>query len=477
MAAKTDVGLVRTNNEDNFQVSADLSSGNMCWVNNEICSLGDKGALLVVADGMGGMNAGEVASELAIQTVKECFHPDNLTDKVMKDRFSVEKFMASTIVAADNAIKQDAKVHPESRGMGTTIVIAWLLGGKLYVSWCGDSRAYIYNPVSGLHQITKDHSYVQALVDKGKLTREEAFDYPESNIITRSLSDGSAKAKPESLLKPYDLCNGDIILLCTDGLNGMIRDCEIEQVISANTHDMSACVDALISAACDAEGSDNVTICLCQVMVGGSVRHPDDFLQIDYALDGNRQVTDNDRPLPADVSSEGGHNVYKKMFYGLVSLLVLLAAAAVGLYVTRDGKAVDEQHATVKADSVTNSHTDSSAVVSQSDGQQQGDQVEENSQVDEITSAGTGSSKSALEGIKSGGTEKTDSRENHKPVGSNDVMTKDIIVESGMTLEGIAKKYGVTVEQLMQQNGLKGDDIKVGDTLRIAKELKPNRSK
>ena len=210
MAAKTDVGLVRDNNEDNFQVAADLASGTMRWVNNEVCSLGEKGALLVVADGMGGMNAGEVASGLAIETVKEYFAPQNITAEVMKNRFSIEKFMNSAIIAADERIKQEGKEHPESRGMGTTIVIAWILEGKLYVSWCGDSRAYIYNPQAGLHQITKDHSYVQSLVDKGAISREDAFDFPDSNIITRSLGDSGNKAKPESLFKPYELCDQDI---------------------------------------------------------------------------------------------------------------------------------------------------------------------------------------------------------------------------------------------------------------------------
>ena len=179
IAAKTDVGLERANNEDNFQASANLNEFPMKWVNNQEYSLGNKGALLVVADGMGGMNAGEVASEIAINTVRECFSPDKITDEVVKNRFTIEKFMKGVIVEADRRIKAHAKENPDSRGMGTTIVIAWLFDGQLYVSWCGDSRAYIYNKTTGLFQISKDHSYVQQLVDRGKISKEEAFDFPE----------------------------------------------------------------------------------------------------------------------------------------------------------------------------------------------------------------------------------------------------------------------------------------------------------
>lgn len=330
VAAKTDVGLVRTNNEDNFQVASDLSSGQMRWVNNEICSLGEKGALLVVADGMGGMNAGEVASELAIETVREYFALENLTPEVTKSRFSIEKYMNEVVVAADARIKREARNNPASRGMGTTIVIAWILDGKLYVSWCGDSRAYIYNPEAGLHQITKDHSYVQSLVDKGALSREEAFDFPDSNIITRSLSDGTAKAKPESLVKPYELCNNDIVLLCTDGLNGMIRDAEIEAVIRNNEHDMSLLVDDLIQAACDAEGSDNVTICLCKIVQGGGVCNPSVFDETEKRLNGGSKSNNIVRTLINGGDDEEGGKKKKWPVILAFSVVLLLGLAGLG---------------------------------------------------------------------------------------------------------------------------------------------------
>lgn len=269
IAAKTDVGLVRSNNEDNFQASSDLLITPMRWVNNEICQLGEKGALLVVADGMGGMNAGEVASQLAIDTVREEFTQANITTDITKSRYTIEKFMNEVIVKADARIKDVSKKRPETRGMGTTIVIAWLYDENLYVSWCGDSRAYVFNPENGLHRLTKDHSYVQQLVDADKLTEDEAFDFPDSNIITRCLCDAKQKAQPECLDRPYPVCDNDIILLCTDGLCGMIRDYEIQSVMSSFTKDMTVLTDNLVQAALNASGADNCTVCLCQILSGG----------------------------------------------------------------------------------------------------------------------------------------------------------------------------------------------------------------
>ena len=358
LAAKTDVGLERTNNEDNFQLDPDLSEGGMYWDNNKTYTLGDKGTLLVVADGMGGMNAGEVASEIAIQTVKELFQPDNLTADLMDSRFAIEKFMNAAIVEADERIKAHAKTHPETRGMGTTIVIGWVLGDKLYVSWCGDSRAYIYNPAAGLHQITKDHSYVQSLVDKGSISREDAFDYPDSNIITRCLSDSGSKANPESLLKPFTLCNDDLILLCTDGLCGMIRDTDIEAVIRNSPDNLNQLVDNLIKAACDAEGADNITVCVCKIDDGGAVCDPSVFLETEKRLNG-RQPSFLERTL--DVTPSGKPRKSRKWLW-IALAAVLIAGIAVTLLCLKNcgNKPVKEpktDHVTVPTDSLKNDTT------------------------------------------------------------------------------------------------------------------------
>lgn len=320
MAAKTDVGLERSNNEDNFQASANLEEAPMKWVNNQQYSLGRKGALLVVADGMGGMNAGEVASEIAINTVRECFAPEEITDEIVKNRFTIEKYMKSVIVEADKRIKEFAKENPDSRGMGTTIVIAWLFDGNLYVSWCGDSRAYIYNPNTGLFQISKDHSYVQELVDTGKISKEDAFDFPDSNIITRSLSDSTPKANPDCLLMPQKLCNNDIILLCSDGLNGMIRDEEIEKIIISNQGNMTECVDALIKGALDAAGADNCTVALCQILSGGETS----------VLDRVPKVKNKKIAVTDGKGKEGKGKV--KSIVGIIAACALITAAIAGWY-------------------------------------------------------------------------------------------------------------------------------------------------
>lgn len=269
IAAKTDVGCVRTNNEDNFQAAADLTQQSMTWVNNQTYDLGANGALLVVADGMGGMNAGEVASAIAIDTVREFFTPENLTPEVLKNRFTIEKFMKDVAVEGDRRIKR--KSTSETRGMGTTIVMAWLLDGLCYVCWCGDSRAYIYNKTTGLFQVTKDHSYVQTLVDAGEISEEDAFDYPNSNVITRCLCDAKQKAEPDCLFAPQPLCDGDIILLCSDGLSGLLRNYAIQAIVETSTDDVNVMTDKLIDAALDAGGNDNVTVAVAAIDSGGAV--------------------------------------------------------------------------------------------------------------------------------------------------------------------------------------------------------------
>lgn len=270
----------RSGNEDNFYVKYDLSQATDKGVaQDEIIQLGKFGMLMVVADGMGGMNAGEVASQIAVDTVRDLFVPEMLTPDKIDDPHMQRSYLESVIEVADRAIKKDASQNPDHNGMGSTIIIAWLLGNRLTVSWCGDSRAYIFNEKSGIRLISQDHSYVQELVNKGLLTYDQTFDHPQNNIITRSLGDPTKRAKAQS--KSIKVGKGDVILLCSDGLSGVLRDRKtydpdgklypeenLEDIIRAHTGSMKECREALWAAAERGGWYDNVTAILCQITEG-----------------------------------------------------------------------------------------------------------------------------------------------------------------------------------------------------------------
>jgi serine/threonine protein phosphatase PrpC len=257
----------RPNNEDNFQLNDNLSNSLWGFTTDKPVSLDEKGALLVVCDGMGGMNAGEVASASAIQTIKEKFMSDHLTGQILETPDSIMRYIEKAIIEADTRIKEESKKDKAKEGMGSTIVLAWLVEKNVYIGWCGDSRAYRFNPAFGLEQLSHDHSYVQELVDAGKLTQELAFDHPDSNIITRSLGDPRQKARPD--VKCFPLYDGDIILLCSDGLSGVLRDREMETIIAQHTDSMENCRDVLWNESEKIGWHDNVTTALCQVISGG----------------------------------------------------------------------------------------------------------------------------------------------------------------------------------------------------------------
>lgn len=256
----------RDNNEDNYQLIADIATDNANFTSDQVLTLGSKGTLLVVCDGMGGMNAGEVASAIAVKTIKECFAANLITKEVLADP---EKYIVQSIQAADAAIKEEGKCNPETEGMGSTIVLTWLLNGKAYVGWCGDSRAYRYNPVTGLERLSHDHSYVQELVDAGSITEELAFFHPNNNIITRSLGDPRGAAQPDT--KVFDIQENDLYLLCSDGLCGCLQDAQILAVLEQKHDTLSQCRDALWKADEEAGWHDNVTTVLAQVTKGGIV--------------------------------------------------------------------------------------------------------------------------------------------------------------------------------------------------------------
>jgi serine/threonine protein phosphatase PrpC len=257
----------RPNNEDNFLLNKNISAGEWSFTANETVPLDEKGALLLVCDGMGGMNAGEVASAIAVDTVKEWFSPEKLTKEVTATPETIVRYIEKAIVAADAKIKEEAARDKEKAGMGSTLVLAWLTGKSAYIGWCGDSRAYRFNPVLGMERLTRDHSYVQELIDAGKLKPEMAFGHPQSNIITRSLGDSGRVAQPETCAIP--LYNNDVILLCSDGLCGIMSDNDMEDVLMKNPGDMKQSLNALLTESEKIGWQDNVTIALCRIVSGG----------------------------------------------------------------------------------------------------------------------------------------------------------------------------------------------------------------
>lgn len=186
-------------NEDNFYVDDDLSDDipGRCQMDKDVI-MSDCGCLMVVADGMGGMNAGEVASDIAISTVKEYFAPGKISPKMAQSSVERRRYLEMVIKDADRRVKTDAKENPEHEGMGSTIILAWIVGDKLTISWCGDSRAYRFNPLNGIEPLSTDHSYVQELVNQKVITYEDTFEHPQGNIVTRSLGDPNNSARPET---------------------------------------------------------------------------------------------------------------------------------------------------------------------------------------------------------------------------------------------------------------------------------------
>ena len=263
IVAVTDIGKERTNNEDAYIICPDLSQQD--WSHSETPTyipLNEYGSLLVVADGMGGANAGEVASSIATKSIRRSFSKENVEYAIKNN--SIENLLVSCIKYADESINQKIYDDPDTDGMGTTIVVCWVFCGVAYIAWCGDSRCYVYNVFKGLKLLSKDHSLVQELIDKGEITEKEAFTHPDNNVITRGLGDVNSQSHPDII--KYSINPNDILLLCSDGLCGYSTNKEIEHVLDANCSDIMKCRDELLKLALDAGGYDNISISLASLI-------------------------------------------------------------------------------------------------------------------------------------------------------------------------------------------------------------------
>jgi serine/threonine protein phosphatase PrpC len=229
--ARTEIGLVRKTNEDNF----------LCDENR---------GLFVVADGMGGHLAGEVASKMAIDVIKDFLDltsPDPLL------------MLRDAIKHANQLIYANSQGDHSHQGMGTTLTLALVFNDRLYIAHVGDSRAYLIRNNS-IKLLTRDHSYVGELVRSGGITKEQALEHPKRNVLMRAVG---ASPEVDIDLLEINLENNDILLLCTDGLTNHITEEEILKSILINK-DLKAALDSMIDSAYNKGANDNVTVLLTQ---------------------------------------------------------------------------------------------------------------------------------------------------------------------------------------------------------------------
>jgi PPM family protein phosphatase len=238
----TDTGRVRSNNEDAAAAWPELG-------------------LLVLADGMGGYNAGEIASRMALDLIQNNLsrHIPHLTQTV--NAASVEQYIGAAVGLANRTILHAALNTPAYVGMGTTLVMALVLGPTLVISHLGDSRAYRWRE-GRLAQLTKDHSLLQEQIDAGLITPQQARGSQNRNLVTRALG-----VEPEILLETHchEWQSFDLYLLCSDGLSDMLTDDEIARVLHEKGHHLDACAHALIGAANAAGGRDNIAVAMVKV--------------------------------------------------------------------------------------------------------------------------------------------------------------------------------------------------------------------
>lgn len=233
--AISDIGKIRENNQDAFFESKDPSL-----------------PLFVVADGMGGHKAGEVASSMAMDTIKKNFF--DAKDKLTNEE-SILKLIKQSIEEANIKIYLKSLEQEQYNGMGTTITLAYIYEDKIYIGHVGDSRAYIIEN-GNIRQITEDHSYVNELVKTGSITKEEAKTHPKRNMITRAVGSSSI-IEMDTFINKY--FKDDILIICSDGLSNMLKEQEINESFIDEDNMQKACFELALKAN-KKGGLDNITL-------------------------------------------------------------------------------------------------------------------------------------------------------------------------------------------------------------------------
>jgi protein phosphatase len=272
--AKSDVGRVRRGNEDNFLV-LELSK-QQTWTGtdgNDVpedlgsFELGQKGLVLVVSDGMGGALAGDVASRMAVDSVRDMMMDDNSTKGCEQDTPLVDCLKSATVYA-NLAIHHKSQEDARCAGMGATFTGAAVHGDLLDLVQVGDSRGYIIRK-DQIRLATKDQSLVQQLVDVGQISEAEAETHMFRNVILQALG---AQGEVTPVTGRIRLRRGDVVLLCSDGLSGKLRSEDIQNIVGSNPDLAKAC-DELIAEANNRGGEDNITVILAR-FTGDELEEP-----------------------------------------------------------------------------------------------------------------------------------------------------------------------------------------------------------
>jgi len=298
---KTDVGLIREHNEDNFLVadvngSMRVSDGRPQFT----FKLGEKGALLLVCDGMGGAAAGEVAAQMAADAIYE-----GLTAAEPQPRDGFERLLRRAVQRANERIFIQSRDNQSERGMGTTCTAAGLVDDTLVVAQIGDSRCYVLRD-GKLAQVTKDQSLAWQLIEAGAMTPDEAKAFEHANIILQALG---VQEHVEVVLSQVPLRKGDVALLCSDGLHGPVSDEEILSVLVTEP-DLQKAGEALIQKALDRDGPDNITVALAR-FDGEALKPPapEDTISFMAYDPGSDPVTE---PMGSSEDSGLGHETVEE---------------------------------------------------------------------------------------------------------------------------------------------------------------------
>jgi protein phosphatase len=324
--AKTDLGQTRDHNEDAFLV-ADLSTGTASLMPDvREHDVGPRGSLFLVADGMGGAAAGELASSMATEVIWQHLLTTWSTDtESSAERFAMR--IREAVERANAEIFQYAEEHPDARGMGTTLTMAGVLGQDLFLAQIGDSRAYLVRR-GRTHQLTRDQSLTQRLVDAGELSEEEAERSERRNIILQALGpDIHVRVD----LSHQALRQGDVLVMCSDGLSGLVKRDEIGEV-AGRVPVLADLCSTLIDLANERGGPDNITVVAAR-FGGDGLPAPTEADDVGYHGLAVEELPTSEVPVqPPVVAPEERSGSPRALLVGAIIVALIVAIALIVLF-------------------------------------------------------------------------------------------------------------------------------------------------